>query len=407
MGQMMFKQMMLVVAMGLVSVAVNAAPSRDLIRLANSGNSLAQNNLGTEYDKEQNYELAVEWFRKAAEKGQVNAQYNLGVKLEAGQGVAKDMQQATYWYKKAAAQGHTSAQYVLKQLSERQAQQPVSPITQESSASAGVIPSKITASSRPTGSSSFDLRDYPSRKSGVKPPREGARFYFPEPKEFERLKALVKMALVNDFERWNTEDSESYALYPPDVLYPNSISDYRIEQSIKEPSELDVFIKYKYTRPRTNDGEIYNGWAEVRFKSGNLHCILSNFDAGACYSPYPGLKAELNALSAGRPNLGLVDIPKNCFSEELRPYGSSRTVVVRPNLDGPADTETVYETGYSKSTIYQCKPIKVKIKCIERISEMYDELEFDLQKGMGTNINSAIVEKLNKRIKNKTCLRVQ
>ena len=40
-----------------------------------------------------------------ANKGDRNAQYNLGVMYRDGQGVAKDYEQAVLWYRKAAEQG--------------------------------------------------------------------------------------------------------------------------------------------------------------------------------------------------------------------------------------------------------------------------------------------------------------
>ena len=56
---------------------------------------------------------AVAWYRKAAEQGNVDAQYNLGVKYEYGKGVAQDYKQAVAWYRKAAEQGDVDAQRIL------------------------------------------------------------------------------------------------------------------------------------------------------------------------------------------------------------------------------------------------------------------------------------------------------
>jgi TPR repeat protein len=56
------------------------------------------------------YKLAVEWFRKAAERGDAKAQYNLGTAYDKGQGVAQDYAQAAQWYRKAADQGLPQAQ---------------------------------------------------------------------------------------------------------------------------------------------------------------------------------------------------------------------------------------------------------------------------------------------------------
>ncbi len=56
------------------------------------------------------YKLAAEWFRKAADKGDAKAQYNLGMAYDTGQGVTQDYKQAAEWYRKAAVQGLAQAQ---------------------------------------------------------------------------------------------------------------------------------------------------------------------------------------------------------------------------------------------------------------------------------------------------------
>jgi tetratricopeptide (TPR) repeat protein len=67
-------------------------------------------NKGVKYYGEKNYTQAVVWFRKAAEKGLKEAQYNLGVCYASGTGVTKDYTQAVSWFRKAAEQGYAEAQ---------------------------------------------------------------------------------------------------------------------------------------------------------------------------------------------------------------------------------------------------------------------------------------------------------
>ena len=55
----------------------------------------------------------MEWYRKAAEQGHSQAQFNLGVMLANGRGIAKDEQEAVEWYRKAAEQGNVLAQINL------------------------------------------------------------------------------------------------------------------------------------------------------------------------------------------------------------------------------------------------------------------------------------------------------
>ena len=58
----------------------------------------------------------VSYFKEtlqAAEQGNAQAQYNLGVMYEQGQGVRQDVAQAAQWFRKAAEQGFAEAQYNL------------------------------------------------------------------------------------------------------------------------------------------------------------------------------------------------------------------------------------------------------------------------------------------------------
>ena len=56
---------------------------------------------------------AVNWYRKAAEQGDADAQFNLGVCYEYGYGITQDSTEAVNWYRKAAEQGNADAQYNL------------------------------------------------------------------------------------------------------------------------------------------------------------------------------------------------------------------------------------------------------------------------------------------------------
>ena len=56
---------------------------------------------------------AVRWYRKAAEQGLAQAQYNLGVMYANGDGVREDDVEAVRWFRKAAEQGLAHAQEAL------------------------------------------------------------------------------------------------------------------------------------------------------------------------------------------------------------------------------------------------------------------------------------------------------
>ena len=86
-------------------------------KAADQGDADAQYNLGLLYVNgqgvPQDYAQAVSWFRKAADQGDADAQFNLGLRYANGQGVPQDYAQAASWYRKAADQGHASAQLNL------------------------------------------------------------------------------------------------------------------------------------------------------------------------------------------------------------------------------------------------------------------------------------------------------
>jgi len=56
---------------------------------------------------------AIKWFRKAAEQGYSNAQYNLAICYYYGNGVEQDYEEAVRWLQKAVEQGNAAAQCML------------------------------------------------------------------------------------------------------------------------------------------------------------------------------------------------------------------------------------------------------------------------------------------------------
>lgn len=59
------------------------------------------------------FTVAVREWRPLAEKGDADAQFNLGQAYKLGRGVPLDIAMAQSWYRKAAAQGHTQAEDAL------------------------------------------------------------------------------------------------------------------------------------------------------------------------------------------------------------------------------------------------------------------------------------------------------
>ena len=57
----------------------------------------------------QDLHKAIEWYRKAAAKGDAEAQYALGRAYELGEGVKPNVEEAMRWYEMAAALGDEDA----------------------------------------------------------------------------------------------------------------------------------------------------------------------------------------------------------------------------------------------------------------------------------------------------------
>jgi TPR repeat protein len=61
----------------------------------------------------QDYKEAVKLYRKSAEQGHADAQFNLGAMYDEGQSVFQDYREAVKWYRKSAEQGTAIAQFNL------------------------------------------------------------------------------------------------------------------------------------------------------------------------------------------------------------------------------------------------------------------------------------------------------
>ena len=81
--------------------------------LAEKGSAEAQFNIGLMFDRgegrEQDFKSAIEWYVRAAENSFARAQFRLGEIHEAGQGVERDLIQARKWFAIAAGSRYPSA----------------------------------------------------------------------------------------------------------------------------------------------------------------------------------------------------------------------------------------------------------------------------------------------------------
>lgn len=90
---------------------------KELLTLANKGDSDAQYDLGWMYESgegvKKDLKEAFKWFSLAAKQGDAGAQFNLGWMYESGEGATKNPKEALKYYELAANQGDPDAQYSL------------------------------------------------------------------------------------------------------------------------------------------------------------------------------------------------------------------------------------------------------------------------------------------------------
>ncbi len=96
----------------------------DIREEAENGDADAQYTLGwrhySGYEIYKDYEIAAEWYQKAAMQGLARAQYNLGNMYISGKGVAQDEDMAIKWFKLAAEQRSGDALDALGKLYSKQ-----------------------------------------------------------------------------------------------------------------------------------------------------------------------------------------------------------------------------------------------------------------------------------------------
>jgi len=90
----------------------------ELVAAAGRGDAVAQLAVADHYMSlhTRNTALAVHWYQKAAEQGQRDAQFRLGMLLATGDGLSNDTRQAAVWLEKAAEQNLECAMDALGKM---------------------------------------------------------------------------------------------------------------------------------------------------------------------------------------------------------------------------------------------------------------------------------------------------
>ena len=110
-------------APGQATSAVTAADFAATKKDAESGDAEAQYNLGLMYDNgegvPQDNAEAVKWYRLAADQGKALGQLNLGVMYYNGEGVPKDLVEAYAWFFVSSTWGYKLAAKTQGRIKER------------------------------------------------------------------------------------------------------------------------------------------------------------------------------------------------------------------------------------------------------------------------------------------------
>jgi uncharacterized protein len=115
------KQVALTMILGYVLLPIfaqTAGIDPELLAKAKSGDAASQVLVGESYASgsvvERNLKQAAEWYRRAADKGDVSGELHLAALYrDGGKSFARDMALAAAWYRKAAEQGDAGAQGTL------------------------------------------------------------------------------------------------------------------------------------------------------------------------------------------------------------------------------------------------------------------------------------------------------
>ena len=107
------KSLLVFVLLAAAGFAADTPMVAEWRKKAEAGDANAQFNLGLMYENGRGVPKddaeALKWWRKAADQGFAEAQYNLGLLYYNGEGVPKDLVQAHVWWNIAGAKGHEDA----------------------------------------------------------------------------------------------------------------------------------------------------------------------------------------------------------------------------------------------------------------------------------------------------------
>lgn len=89
------------------------------VLLATAGAALGDTAAGARAFRNKDYQTAFREWKAAAEGGQAEAQFDLGLLYAEGLGTQRDLAEAAKWYRQAAGQGNAQAEFALGQMYSR------------------------------------------------------------------------------------------------------------------------------------------------------------------------------------------------------------------------------------------------------------------------------------------------
>ena len=97
----------------LLTLSTAQESSATMMDYEHSLKAMVENKLGQLYFARNDYADSAKWYRKAAGWGNSEAQYNLGLMYESGNGVTQDFARAFRWMRMSAMQGNPAAEVKL------------------------------------------------------------------------------------------------------------------------------------------------------------------------------------------------------------------------------------------------------------------------------------------------------
>ncbi len=278
-------------------------------KAADQGNADAQFSLGIMYEGSwgvrRDYKQAAIWYRKAAEQGEALAQESLGNAYRDGNGVLKDPAQAVMWYRKAAEQGDASAQKSLGDLYE---------------AGQGVPQDYIQAYMW------FNLAASPHNPNWSEINRVEGEIYG---KARDKVAAKMTPAQIAEAQRltsqWRATRTPNVASLTPPSLQPNTQTQAQTKTTAIDP-EIEVTID-GFISSGSNLGLIYDGQGEYSYGGTTRNLAILNEACHVRLGEEAPCKVRFKAqggsateiISAGAPPFGgtAVDKPGSVFDASV------------------------------------------------------------------------------------------